>query len=51
MSCQAKFVSMKVNKVRWRSKSKQFIKEPDVFAAGSWNNDVSFLTSRLSSII
>ncbi len=37
-----KFVSQKINKIRWRSTSKQVIQQSDVFATGSWDNDVSY---------
>ena len=37
----AKFVSQKISKIRWRPVSKQLIQEADVFATGSWDDDVS----------
>ena len=36
----AKFVSQKVNKIRWKPKANQFIVESKEFATGSWDNEV-----------
>ena len=36
----AKFVSRKVNKIRWKPKTKRLLNESNVFASGSWDNGV-----------
>ncbi|XP_063773588.1 nucleoporin Nup43 [Pseudophryne corroboree] len=35
----AKFVSQKISKTRWRPVSASSLQQPDVFAAGSWDNE------------
>ena len=41
-----KFVSQKVSKVRWRPRAKQSIQPSDIFASGSWDDDVSIIFLR-----
>ena len=46
----SKFVSQKVNKIRWQPKSKQGIHESNVFATGSWDDHVSWFLCKTIEI-
>ena len=39
----AKFVSQKINKIRWRPVTNEIVQHGTYFCTGSWDNDVSFL--------
>nr|XP_023665926.1 nucleoporin Nup43 [Paramormyrops kingsleyae] len=40
MECiNAKFVSQKISKIRWRPVSSSTLQQPDIFATGSWDNE------------
>lgn len=36
---KAKFVSQKISKTRWRPEPASSLQQPDLFAAGSWDNE------------
>ena len=36
----AKFVSQKISKIRWRPSEQQGLQHSNIFATGSWDNDV-----------
>uniref|UniRef100_A0A3Q1F137 Nucleoporin 43 n=1 Tax=Acanthochromis polyacanthus TaxID=80966 RepID=A0A3Q1F137_9TELE len=38
-SINAKYVSQKISKTRWRPISHSFLQQPDIFATGSWDNE------------
>lgn len=38
-SINAKYVSQKINKTRWRPVSQSTLQQPDIFVTGSWDNE------------
>ncbi|KAM9778470.1 nucleoporin Nup43 [Syngnathus typhle] len=38
-SSNAKYVSQKISKVRWRPVSRSSLQQPEIFATGSWDNE------------
>lgn len=36
----AKYVSQKISKTRWRPVSHSSLQQPDIFVTGSWDNEV-----------
>lgn len=42
-SINAKYVSEKISKTRWRPVSQSSLQQPDVFVTGSWDNQVQLL--------
>lgn len=46
MECiNAKYISQKISKTRWRPVSAASLQQPEVFATGSWDNEARTLTS------
>lgn len=43
-SVNAKYVSQKISKTRWRPVSHSSLQQPDIFATGSWDNEVGKLS-------
>lgn len=39
----AKFVSQKINKIRWKNFTKNTLTGPDTFITGSWDDEVFVL--------
>lgn len=39
-SINAKYVSQKISKIRWRPVSYSALQQPDIFVSGSWDNEV-----------
>lgn len=39
----AKYVSQKISKIRWRPVSHAALQQPDIFVTGSWDNEVGKL--------
>lgn len=46
-SINAKYVSQKINKTRWRPVSQSTLQQPDIFVTGSWDNEVSQVSTKL----
>jgi len=40
-SINAKYISQKISKTRWRPVSAASLQQPEVFATGSWDNEAS----------
>lgn len=47
----AKYVSQKISKIRWRPVSASSLQQPDIFVSGSWDNEVGKLSIRLISAL
>lgn len=45
----AKYVSQKISKTRWRPVSSSSLQQPDIFATGSWDNEVGLLASQTAN--
>lgn len=43
-SINAKYVSQKISKTRWRPVSHSSLQQPDIFVTGSWDNEVGKLS-------
>lgn len=43
-SVNAKYVSQKISKTRWKPVSYSSLQQPEVFATGSWDNEVGNLS-------
>lgn len=43
-SINAKYVSQKISKTKWRPVSHSDLQLPEIFATGSWDNEVGMLT-------
>lgn len=39
-SINAKYVSQKISKIRWKPVSHAALQQPDIFVTGSWDNEV-----------
>lgn len=50
-SINAKYVSQKISKTRWKPVSYSTLQQPDVFATGSWDNEVGKLTVNINDKI
>lgn len=58
MDCiNAKYISQKISKTRWRPVSSASLQQPDVFATGSWDNEarallqMSYITSHTDVLL
>lgn len=50
-SVNAKYVSQKISKTRWRPVSHSSLQQPDIFVTGSWDNEVGKLSINANVII
>lgn len=50
-SINAKYVSQKISKTRWRPVSQATLQQPDIFVTGSWDNEVGKCRRMLFSVV